>query len=77
MSPEKPLTVACAPAYGPGKGRSNFKSRWLAQSMKNLIKNFAGDVTTRIDVPHNKSPVLKDHVGQLIERDIVQCDCIV
>jgi hypothetical protein len=30
---------------------------------KNLIKNFEGDVTSRIGVSHDKSPMLKDHVG--------------
>jgi hypothetical protein len=50
---------------------------WLVRLMKNLIKNFAGNVTTRIGVPHNKWPVLKDHVGQVIERGIGQCCGIV
>ena len=45
--------------------------------MKNLIKNLAGNVTTRIGVPHNKWPVLKDHIGQVIERGIGQCCRIV
>ena len=60
------------PGYGPRRGRSVLTSIWLAQSTKNLIKNFARDVTTRIDVANNKSPVLKDHVRQLIWRDIGQ-----
>ena len=65
------------PGYSPRQGRSVLKNIWLAQSTKNLIKNFARDVTTRIDVANHKSPVLKDHVGQVIERGIGQCCRIV
>jgi hypothetical protein len=75
----KPKTAdrGLPPGFGPRQGRSVLKNIWLAQSTKNLIKNFARDVTTRIDVANHKSPVLKDHVGQVIERGIGQCCRIV